>query len=409
MSALDTLKQSIQHNLTKLSISTTGGEMTQSIVVDGSLDSTAVFVDGTEVQNLPLSDYSVSSTSLDDELELGQLPAVTSCLVKITWQDELGNVLDTFNNICALNNTYTFVPDIDFNVWDETSATIQRKITGALTETIMVVHAKFPLQIRYRYCGEVVYTETRNVYIGERLVMMHGYTTWSEKSPYKQVGYDSFAKTITSQDLEKGLDVMCTDYREVELYKVDSWTQPKLTGTTTTVTEGTITCTASSAYVNSGVEDNAAWHAMDGIGSGYANSTYWGPGTYGGTGNANTPDNFGACWQVKFPYKLLIKKITVSNRFTTGENEQTSLSGAFYTNSSKKKMIGKPFTNSHRAIWWKTPIGGIDQQGVATDTIYFFKENSDDWAGIGEIEIEADKLTTSNVSQFEFEYVVKQY
>lgn len=412
MSALDNLKESIQVNLSKLSISTSESVLTQSVVVNSTVESSAVIVNGTAVQDTELKNNTVSSSSLNDQIELGTLPEVTGCLVRITWQDELGNVLDVFDNICAQNIEYTFVPDIDFDVWDVNTATLHRTITGALTETVVVVHAKFPMDIRYSYCGEVVYTESRSVYIGQRLVLMHGYTTWLETSPYKRVGFDTFTKTITHKDVDNGLDIQCTDYQEVEFYNIEPWTQPKLTGQSTTVPEGTITCTASSAYYRApsdthAGEDNAAWHAMDGTSDGYINGTYWGPGSYSDT--ESVPENFGAWWQVKFPYEILIKGITVLNRYSSSESEQTMLSGAFYTDSTKKMMIGKPFTNSHRSNWWKTPISGIDPQGVATDTIYFFKENSDDWAGIGEIELNAYKLTKSNVSSFDFEYVLKQY
>ena len=414
MSAIDTLQTSIKSGLAKLAIPSSGGTVERSIVVDGvgsTVSAKRIVVNGVDIQNIPAGPNTVNSAALQDNIELGTLPTVVGCAVKVTWIDEYDNVLDTFEGICAQNLHYHIEPNLDPVVWNLQSSALDQVITGALTKTIQCVLNTKPVNVRFNYLGETAGTIVFDLYIGQKFVLNNQYETVSTTAPFVQVGHRLFWKTIDQHDIDHGIDIECYDKREVEFYNISSWKQPTLTSNTTSTADGNVVCSASSEYIDSreeSAESNLAFHAMDGVKDGYSPSTFWGPGTYG---DPSQPENFGAWWQVKYPYKLLIKSINVYNRYSGSATEdQTYLAGAFYTDSSKSKMIGKYLTGSHKGLWWQTPVPSINSAGVVTDTLFFFKEDdSSDWAGIGEIELHAFKVTPATHSNHNFVYVTKQY
>lgn len=156
------------------------------------------------------------------------------------------------------------------------------------------------------------------------------------------------------------------------------WTQPILTGATTSTDLGNVVVTCSGNY--SGYD---GWKAMNGVKSGTDSATGW------GTNNSNS-----GWWQVKFPYKLLITGLKGYQRYdVTPANANTV--GRFYTSSTKATPIGDEYNNATSTNWSEVEVTGIPSEGIVTDTIYFEKTSAT-YGGFGELEITARRVTSDH-------------
>ncbi len=158
-----------------------------------------------------------------------------------------------------------------------------------------------------------------------------------------------------------------------EVIGFEPWTQPIATANTTSVDGGNMVISASSEYTGS---QEYAWKAMDG------NTTS----THFSLSSTNT-----GWWQVKFPYKLLIKGLTYYSRAKASTYPVET--ATFYTSSDMTRQIGDTFsapTTDYTAF----EVQNIPQDGVITDTIYLSLKGSGSTCGMGELVINAQKLTS---------------
>ena len=158
-----------------------------------------------------------------------------------------------------------------------------------------------------------------------------------------------------------------------EVIGFETWVQPKATANTTSVDGGNMVISASSEYTGSG---EYAWKAMDG------NTTS----THFSLSSTNT-----GWWQVKFPYKLLIKGLTYYSRARASTYPIET--ATFYTSSDMTQQIGDTFsapTTDYTAF----EVQNIPQEGIVTDTIYLTMNGSGSTCGMGELVINAQKLTS---------------
>ena len=422
---------SIQKKLRGIAIpSDDAGTFTRDVYLSGeetNVSAPKIIVGDTELQSLKCGENTVSAQSLVDNISLGSLPLVVSCLVNVKWVDEYGTELYRYSGICAKDLHYHIEPDLEPNKWDLNASAFDQVVEGAVTKTIKAVYNHKPVNLRFWYRGDLVMTVVQKLYLGQKYFLTDRYETQGDASTsFIQVAHRMLSIVITQDHIDNGIDIDCYEKREVEFYDVYDWTQPVLTGRTTSTDLGEIVCSASSEFVDDRVdpqgnreegpeEYNYCWHAMDGVRSGYLPSTFWGPGTHKDLANADNdvPQNFGAWWQVKFPYKLWITGITVYNRYSGASpatSDQTKIEGVFYTSSDKSEMIGSYMTGSNQGAWWQTPVPNIRTEGVVTDTLYFFKhDNSSDWAGLGEVVITARRLKPAIQANHSFVFVKKQY
>ena len=168
-------------------------------------------------------------------------------------------------------------------------------------------------------------------------------------------------------------------------YKYVAWTQPVLTGNTTSVTEGDITVSASTN--NTGYSN--IYGAMDGVSSGTNQANIW------MTNNSST-----GWWQVVFPYKIRITGLTHYNSYGRNSGDRW-ITGQYFTSSDKTTPIGDSFTTDD-VNWQATTIENIPSTGITTDTIYFNKTNGGVWSGIGELQITAQVPVESTSSDYDY-------
>lgn len=154
---------------------------------------------------------------------------------------------------------------------------------------------------------------------------------------------------------------------------VEPWIQPIATANTTAIYGGDMIVSASSEYSGEG-----AWKAFDGNNT----STHF----------AFNAKNSG-WWQIKFPYKLLIKGLTYYSRANASIYPVET--ATFYTSSDMTQQIGDTFsapTTDYTAF----EVQNIPQDGIVTDTIYLTMNGSGSTCGMGELVINAQKLINEN-------------
>lgn len=155
---------------------------------------------------------------------------------------------------------------------------------------------------------------------------------------------------------------------------------PTLTGSITPVAEGNIVVTSS--YNNTSSWNNKCNNSyiMRNTISTTSDNGYWQM-----NGSATQ-------WlQIKFPYTLRIKRITIASR---PNNNYTGTVTA-YTNANKTVNMGSVTTNAGATNFTLTNIGIGD---FATDTIYLYITDMDEWYGLQNLQIRGYKVLDNSLS-----------
>lgn len=202
---------------------------------------------------------------------------------------------------------------------------------------------------------------------GYRFYRVYFTATWGEGVSLQEITYTGQIATETRQSGIKTLAV-----KQTVLAK-GAWRQPILTSNS----QDGIVVTASGT---SGSANAEPYKALDGVKSGT-------PSTAENGWNIGTATT--GWWQVTFPYKLKITKLVRYNNYLRYP-EHNSIKGQFFTNSSKTTPIGEAINVTNETNWFSQEI--IPSSPVITNTIYFAKTGGDNYSGIGELDIIAQKV-----------------
>ena len=169
--------------------------------------------------------------------------------------------------------------------------------------------------------------------------------------------------------------------RQRSYYKYIDWTQPVLTSDNMSVAEGNIVTTASSHYIDA----TRPHKVMLGAVSSTTDSNYW-----------QVNNTTSASWlQIKFPYKLRITGLSVYSR----PRDNYSGTVTAYTSSSRSVKIGNAINTSAELTKYTFLSGG---SGVETDTIYLYVTNQNQWFGLQNLQITAQKVVEGDVSGYDY-------
>ena len=188
-----------------------------------------------------------------------------------------------------------------------------------------------------------------------------GSYVYSKAIAGSRYGYDDFYQECVKQ---------FKDQSNTKEYLTLPWVQPNISANITSVEQGDIVITSSGA--TSGYD---AWKAID------ANSSDWW--THESTSNG--------WWQIKFPYKLLIKGLKFYQKGSTLGTKEAQ----FYTSEDKLTPIGAQFIAPETANA-EVVIEQIPAQGIITDTIYLdITSDYNNKVGMSNLVIEAEKYITT--------------
>lgn len=214
------------------------------------------------------------------------------------------------------------------------------------------------------------YTFTINTQLSGAVVTING----EQRNTITAMGGEFITWSLTYQGsiVESG-KVLLTEDTEINI-NIDRiefvpWEQPIATANTTTIDGGDMIITSSSAY-----SGEQAYKAMDGN----KTSTHF---SFNSVGSG--------WWQVKLPYKLIIRNLTYYSRNNTSRYPVEN--ATFYTSSDMTTQIGDSFsapTTDYTAF----EVQNIPKEGILTDTIYLTMNGSGGTCGMGELEITADKI-----------------
>lgn len=162
--------------------------------------------------------------------------------------------------------------------------------------------------------------------------------------------------------------------------KLEYFQTPTLTGSITPVAEGNIVVTSS--YNNTSSWNNMCNNSyiMRNTISTTSDSGYW---------QMNGSDTQ---WlQIKFPYTLLIKGMTIASR----PNDNYTGTVTAYTNADKTVNMGSVTTNAKATNFTLTNIGN---GAFETDTIYLYITDMNEWYGLQNLQIRGYKVLDNSLS-----------
>lgn len=149
---------------------------------------------------------------------------------------------------------------------------------------------------------------------------------------------------------------------------------PTLTGSITPVAEGNIVVTSS--YNNT-----SAWNNL-------CNNSYIMRNTISTTKDQGYWQMYGSAtqWlQIKFPYTLVIKGMTITSR--PSDNYTGTVTA--YTNANKTLNMGSVTTDKAATVFTLTDS---EIRAFVTDTIYLYITNMNEWYGLQNLQIRGDKV-----------------
>lgn len=164
--------------------------------------------------------------------------------------------------------------------------------------------------------------------------------------------------------------------------KLEYFQTPTLTGSITPVAEGNIVVTSS--YNNTSDWNNLCNNSyiMRNTISTTSESGYW---------QMNGSDTQ---WlQIKFPYTLVIKGMTIASR----PNDNYTGTVTAYTNADKTVNMGSVTTNAKATNFTLTNIG---IGAFVTDTIYLYITDMNEWYGLQNLQIRGYKVLDNSLSFF---------
>lgn len=162
--------------------------------------------------------------------------------------------------------------------------------------------------------------------------------------------------------------------------KLEYFQTPTLTASITPVAEGNIVVTSS--YNNTSEWNNLCNNSyiMRNTISTISDSGYW------QMNGSNTQ------WlQIKFPYTLVIKGMTIASR----PNDNYTGTVTAYTNADKTVNMGSVTTNAKATNFTLTNIG---IGAFVTDTIYLYITDMDEWYGLQNLQIRGHKVLDNSLS-----------
>jgi hypothetical protein len=160
-------------------------------------------------------------------------------------------------------------------------------------------------------------------------------------------------------------------YANQRPYVTAPWTQPIFTNSY--VAPDGSRASASNEDVSRG---RLAYKAMNGQIGGDA-STCW-----------STDNEFVGWWRVDFPYKIALTKLT---HYNVKSVSSAAIRGQYFTDETLTVPIGAQFYITGE---WESIVTYDSQENpIVTRAVYFKKEMSNRWSGIGEVVLEAASMT----------------
>ena len=95
--------------------------------------------------------------------------------------------------------------------------------------------------------------------------------------------------------------------------------------------------------------------------------------------------------QIKFPYTLVIKGMTIASR----PNDNYTGTVTAYTNANKTVNMGSVTTNAGATNFTLT---NMENGAFVTDTIYLYITNMDTWYGLQNLQIRGYKVLDNSIS-----------